>query len=464
MKMAGSDTLAVLGLLSVGVLGCTGPQAGERGYTKEHLGDTIHVHNLTPLYTEPAELEPELRVGMMDGPDEYIFVDIYSLAVGPQGEIYAGGVEADGGIREFNRNGTFQRWVARAGPGPMEVRYITALSVNPEGVLAAREANARQVKLFFPDGGFEMFSAMQGLNRFHEDALQFHNDGSLWIGLGPPLSLWEPIPYPRPIFARISAARELVDTIFAPERLGEQCLLGSIRYGSGVWRDKRDPWFPLGKWALGPDGTLALGCPADYTFDLIREGQRTGVSELSVWRDSCASTRRDTAKVRTEGRRQPPRSRKPAQLCELRIQGRFLQRMRTATRQPHQVRRKRNATGPRVLLRGARLFGQHEEKPLRKRCGRGTHPTHPDRVTSSHVGMRLDRTPSDARSLAWIGPTRTPRRWSPNRDPIALIGVDYEGVNAGEGFGAMDLLGGEKQCVRAPRMPHPIYLFLNFVD
>jgi hypothetical protein len=273
MKMAGSDTLAVLGLLSVGVLGCTGPQAGERGYTKEHLGDTIHVHNLTPLYTEPAELEPELRVGMMDGPDEYIFVDIYSLAVGPQGEIYAGGVEADGGIREFNRNGTFQRWVARAGPGPMEVRYITALSVNPEGVLAAREANARQVKLFFPDGGFEMFSAMQGLNRFHEDALQFHNDGSLWIGLGPPLSLWEPIPYPRPIFARISAARELVDTIFAPERLGEQCLLGSIRYGSGVWRDKRDPWFPLGKWALGPDGTLALGCPADYTFDLIREGQ-----------------------------------------------------------------------------------------------------------------------------------------------------------------------------------------------
>jgi len=259
--------------LLAGAMGCGDPHAGEQGYTKEHLGDTIHVHNLTPLYTEPAVLEPELRVGMMDGPDEYIFVDIYSLAVGPQGEIYAGGVEADGGIREFNRDGTFQRWVARAGPGPMEVRYITALSVNPEGVLAAREANARQVKLFFPDGGFEVFSAMQGLNRFHEDALQFHNDGSLWIGLGPPLSLWEPIPYPRPIFARISAARELVDTIFAPERLGEQCLLGDIRYGSGVWRDKRDPWFPLGKWALGPNGTLALGCPADYTFDVIREGQ-----------------------------------------------------------------------------------------------------------------------------------------------------------------------------------------------
>ena len=272
MKLVCSLILVLPGLL-LATLGCGGPHAGDLGYTIEHLGDTIHVHNLTPLYSETAVLEPEVRIGMIEGPDEYLFVGVESLAVGPQGEIYAGGVEADGGIREFSRYGTFERWVARAGPGPMEVRYITSLTVDQEGVLAAREAIARQVKLFFPDGRFEVFSAMPGRNRVHEDALQYHNDGTLWIGLGPSMALREPVPYPLPIFARIAETRELVDTIFAPERLGERCLLEDIRYASGVWADIRDPWFPLGKWALGPDGTLALGCPADYTFDVIREGQ-----------------------------------------------------------------------------------------------------------------------------------------------------------------------------------------------
>jgi hypothetical protein len=273
MKMVGSIVHVALGLLSGAALACAGPYAGEQGYTKEHLGDTIHVHNLTPLYTEPAELELELRVGMMDGPDEYIFVDIRSLAAGPQGEIYAGGVEADGGIREFSRDGTFQRWVARAGPGPMEVRHISALTVNQEGVLAARERPTRRLKLFFPDGGFQTFWAPADVERYHEDALQYHSDGTLWIGLGPPVAIRGLVPYPRPIYARVDGTGDLVDTIFAPERLGERCLPGDTRYESGVWQDKRDPWFPLGKWALGPDGTLALGCPADYTFDVIREGQ-----------------------------------------------------------------------------------------------------------------------------------------------------------------------------------------------
>jgi hypothetical protein len=44
----------------------------------------------------------------------------------------------------------------------------------------------------------------------------------------------------------------------------------------------------------------------------------SAVSELSSWRDSCASTRRDRAEVRSEGRPKATRSRKPAQLCEVR--------------------------------------------------------------------------------------------------------------------------------------------------
>jgi hypothetical protein len=272
MKLVYSLILVLPGLL-LATLGCRGPNAEEQGYTREHLGDTIHVRNLTPLYSEPAVLEPDLRIGMMEGPDEYLFVRVNALAVGSGGEIYTGGVREEGGIRQFSRNGAFERWVARSGPGPMEVGYVSALAVDRDGVVAARDRSARLVKLFSPEGGFRTVWAPPDPERYHEDALHFREDGSLWVGINPPYFVLEPVPYPRPIYARISEAWELVDTIFAPERLGERCLPGDNRYASGVWQDKRDPWFPLGKWALGPDGTLALGCPADYTFDMIREGQ-----------------------------------------------------------------------------------------------------------------------------------------------------------------------------------------------
>jgi hypothetical protein len=260
--------------LLAGVLGCRAPHAGEQGYTRLHLGDTIHVHNLTPLYAGAAVLEPEVRIGRLEGTEEYLFVDVRSLAVGLLGEIYVGGVEAEGGIRQFNRDGTFEKWVARAGPGPMEVRHISALTVDREGALAARERPTRRIKLFFPAGGFQTFWAPADPERYHEDALHFREDGSLWVGINPPLfGVMEPVPYPRPIFARMSERGELVDTVYAPERLGERCLPDDARYSSGVWQDKRDPWFPLGKWALGPNGTLAVGCPAEYVFDVIREGE-----------------------------------------------------------------------------------------------------------------------------------------------------------------------------------------------
>jgi hypothetical protein len=41
---------------------------------------------------------------------------------------------------------------------------------------------------------------------------------------------------------------------------------------------------------------------------------KSAVPEFSSWRGSCASTRRDRAEVRSEGRRQAVRRRKPAQL------------------------------------------------------------------------------------------------------------------------------------------------------
>lgn len=273
MRGLGFFVLGIFGWMAV-AQGCSKPQDGDQGYERERIGDTIHVHNLTPLHVEPARLEPELRIGMMEGPSEYLFVDIYSLAVGPRGEIYVGGVTADGGIRRFSREGVFEGWVARAGPGPMEVGMVTGLTVNGEGVVAARDRSARRVKLFFPDGRFQSFLAYPDPERYHEDALQYRVDGTLWAGINPPLyQVMDPIPYPRPIYVRISEQGELVDTIFAPERLGEGCLLGDNRFIAGVWQDLRDPWFPLGKWALGPGGTLALGCPADYAFEVIREGR-----------------------------------------------------------------------------------------------------------------------------------------------------------------------------------------------
>lgn len=68
----------------------------------------------------------ELRIGDLEGDDEYIFGSINDIAIGTNGEI----IVADGQVpvvRMYDKDGTFVRNIGREGRGPGEYQVLGGL-------------------------------------------------------------------------------------------------------------------------------------------------------------------------------------------------------------------------------------------------------------------------------------------------------------------------------------------------
>ncbi len=256
-------TLIPLGLL---LAGCSGTENDRVQETR--MGDTLAVRSLAPRIGDTLVPREVARIGLADGPLEYIFNRIHAFTVTPSGEVL---VHDDGeGIRRYDADGRYLGHLARQGEGPAEVRYVLGLSAARSGAVAAYDLGNARITLFMPDGTTRTVRRPEGRPSYNEDAILFHDDGSLWVAVSPAVPPEEGIPHPRPAFARVAESGALVDTIFTPESLGTRCPMLSDRQNvSGFWEDKREPYFPKAKWSLGPDGTLAFGCPTEYRLDVV---------------------------------------------------------------------------------------------------------------------------------------------------------------------------------------------------
>lgn len=254
-------------LVTVAFLGCS--EAQSPPVRLSHLGDTLLVSSPAPRISDTLIPREVARIGLSDGPLEYIFNQIFSFTVSPSGEVL---VHDEGeGIRRFDPQGGYLGHLARQGEGPAEVRYVRGLSASRSGTVAAYDLGNARITLFMEDGTTQTVRRPAGMPPYNEDALLFHDDGSLWVSISPLLSPQGGIPHPRAVFARIDDAGALVDTIFTPESLGARCPMLSDRQNrGGFWEDKREPYFPKAKWSFGRDGTLVFGCPVDYLLDVVR--------------------------------------------------------------------------------------------------------------------------------------------------------------------------------------------------
>ena len=268
MGRGGVSSLASVLFLPLFLYSCSVPSAASPSRTR--LGDTLLVHSIQPRIPDTLFPRETARIGLAEGPLDYILVRIFSFAVAPSGDVL---VHDQGeGIRRFDPQGRYLGHVARQGEGPAETRYVRGLSAFGGGRVAAYDLGNVRITQFDSDGPVRSIRRPEGMVPYAEDALAYHHDQSLWVAINPPYPLEGGIPHPRAVFARISDTGALVDTIFTPASLGELCpMLSSQKDRAGFWEDQREPYFPKAKWSLGPDGMFVVGCPADYTFDVIRK-------------------------------------------------------------------------------------------------------------------------------------------------------------------------------------------------
>jgi len=117
----------------------------------ETLGDTTVIRTiLGSVWGTEATLVPEVSIGVLDGPEEYLFGSIYSIAVDDEGQVYVLDGQARN-IRVFDSDGAYIEMAARRGEGPGELSNAFSVVVLPDGRIIAHEPADMRVKVLGPE-------------------------------------------------------------------------------------------------------------------------------------------------------------------------------------------------------------------------------------------------------------------------------------------------------------------------
>ncbi len=231
------------------------------------VGDTTVVFSAEPVLGDTARLRLVQRYGTLDGPVDETFTRVGRIAVDDAGRVYASDDRL--GVKTFAPDGRFAGWLARGGEGPADVGAVHALATHGDSLVAVYDASIRRIKVFLDGELSTTHDAPDGMRRYGEDALLYDRGGRLWVGVVPGYEHDPTLASEAAIFVQVGEGASR-DSVALPARYRADCpLLRERDYSIGFWADTREPWVAMPKWALGPDGRTAFGCPAEFRFDVI---------------------------------------------------------------------------------------------------------------------------------------------------------------------------------------------------
>jgi hypothetical protein len=266
----------LIGALVVALTACAsegGRESSTLRATRDTVGDTIIVRTSSGSAWGDAQLVEEVRIGRLDGPDEYTFGRIGAIATGLDGTLYVLDEQAPH-LRAYSPDGTYLREIGHEGEGPGELKQPdSGLAVLADGRILVRDpANAR-ITLFGPDGEYETEWRIRG-SRFTSTPLYVDRAGDVYVFVfdfvedGARFS-----------FARYGPDGQPRDTIPYPtaERSAPR-LTAEFTSGDSQRRSTTSvPFWPVQVETLSLDGEFVIGDPESYSIDVPRE---TGVLRI----------------------------------------------------------------------------------------------------------------------------------------------------------------------------------------
>lgn len=275
---AKSYPVLVLFLLAVVAFGACSSSSeddtGQRRATRDTVDQVVIVENRAPLWGDTAKLVETLRIGGGRQETRHEFFDITALAVGPDGSIYV--ADRKGTISRFDSDGVFDTTIASYGRGPGEVRNVTAILPRMDGGVIVRDVGNNRLVWYSRDGSPVRSRRLEGSYPMTgARALGTTAGSGLLLGWSPYLPRdGSAETLPRPMALRLDTMLAAVDTVMLPERLSDRCPTRSRRkFKMGWYRDLRSRYLPKPQWSLGLSGTIVFGCPADFRFEIHRDGQ-----------------------------------------------------------------------------------------------------------------------------------------------------------------------------------------------
>jgi len=148
-----------VGLLAAGALtACGSSESGgpDLRVTRDTLpGGAVRVTYAELPSAGATVLDPDLTVGLLDGPEEYIFGDVRSIEALSDGTILV--LDAQGpDIRAYRPDGTFSHRVAERGEGPGELGSANGIVVRGDSIVWVHDHGHWKMIGLRPDGSGEV--------------------------------------------------------------------------------------------------------------------------------------------------------------------------------------------------------------------------------------------------------------------------------------------------------------------
>ncbi|MDE2795252.1 MAG: 6-bladed beta-propeller [Gemmatimonadota bacterium] len=243
------------------------PDGGPNVVT-EKIGDTTVVRTLSgSVWHAGAALVREVSIGELEGPEEYLFGSIWSIAVDDDRNVYVFDEQAQH-VRVFDSEGVYMETLGGRGEGPGEFSRAEAIALLPDGRLVVRDPGNMRIEVFGPGTGrTEQWRYNSGyaysMSPLHTDALgrtflvtrDVSRDGFVMhiIVIGPDGTHVDTLPEP---------SSPLEPPILTAEFSGE---------GESGSTSAPVPFSPRFQWTVHPSGHFLTGLPSEYRIDLARD-------------------------------------------------------------------------------------------------------------------------------------------------------------------------------------------------
>lgn len=269
----GLPSLVLIALILFGSACSSGGRGGEEGAwlaAYDSIGDTLVVETLSgSVWRDTAQLVPEVSIGMFDGPEEYMFGHVVSLAIAADGTIYAMDEQVPA-LRVYNADGTYRTTIGREGGGPGEYQDPDGgLNILSDGRILLRDPGNARIQVFSPDGeDLDTWRIRGGFNTSRRMTVDTLDRAYQIVLLDPEADVrdWEIG------FARILPDGSYGDTIRRPDFGYEPPRIEARREsedGSSVSVNSV-PFSPDEHTALTRFGYWIHGISTDYTINLLR--------------------------------------------------------------------------------------------------------------------------------------------------------------------------------------------------
>jgi len=274
--------------------------------------DTVVKNVRTPVSVSEAELVPQVTIGTVDGPAEYAFTYLLSVAARKDGSVFViDGSPFIGGtmpsVRQYDTRGQYVRTIGRTGSGPGEYRIAAGVALLPDDRLLVLDIGNRRVNVY-SDAGTPVdswnLSGVPGQIPIGDpQALIVGNNGVVYIKT---VQVTSPQTAARPAERTTSYVRMLdrgviVDRVVAPELPSVSLPNVTITRPTGQTATYQVPYSPRTVWKLSPLGYFVTARTDRYAVDL-RVGGRAetvtrsaaGQATLREWQpgDTVVSIRR----------------------------------------------------------------------------------------------------------------------------------------------------------------------------